>query len=144
MGLFIKLNQDEKRDYLKKFLGEDILIGDGDKKKKSEIEEKVEKIQEEIIENQEKIQLEKEYILQSPEDTKKFAKQVIESFDIDTIVLTGELASGKTKFVEGILEKYDLQDEISSPTFTIVNEYNVINEKFDKIYHLDVYRLRRS
>lgn len=54
------------------------------------------------------------------------------------IVLTGELGSGKTKLTEGILTYFGLEKEISSPTFTIVNEYNT--PKFD-IYHFDVYRL---
>jgi tRNA threonylcarbamoyladenosine biosynthesis protein TsaE len=54
------------------------------------------------------------------------------------IVLTGDLGSGKTKLTEGILTYFGLQNEISSPTFTIVNEYNT--EKLN-IYHFDVYRL---
>lgn len=48
------------------------------------------------------------------------------------------MGSGKTKFVEGILKFFGKEEEISSPTFTIVNEYNA--EKFN-IYHFDVYRL---
>ena len=56
----------------------------------------------------------------------------------DTIVLTGELGCGKTKFTEGFLSYFGLQDEISSPTFNIVNEYNTDNIN---IYHFDVYRL---
>ena len=55
------------------------------------------------------------------------------------IVLTGDLGSGKTKLTEGILTYFE--KEISSPTFTIVNEYNT--PKFD-IYHFDVYRLEDS
>lgn len=47
---------------------------------------------------------------------------------------------GKTKFVEGILSHFDLQDEISSPTFTIVNEYD--SDTGLKIYHFDLYRLK--
>jgi len=56
----------------------------------------------------------------------------------DIVILSGDLGSGKTKFTEGFLSFFGLQDEISSPTFTIVNEYskNDIN-----IYHFDVYRL---
>lgn len=56
----------------------------------------------------------------------------------DIVILSGDLGSGKTKFTEGFLSFFDLDDEISSPTFTIVNEYskNDIN-----IYHFDVYRL---
>lgn len=51
------------------------------------------------------------------------------------------MGSGKTKFTQGILEYFGLEDEISSPTFTIVNEY--INDKI-KIYHFDVYRLNHE
>lgn len=56
----------------------------------------------------------------------------------DIIILSGELGAGKTKFVEGFLSYFNLSDEISSPTFNIVNEYvsNDIN-----IYHFDLYRL---
>ena len=56
----------------------------------------------------------------------------------DTVVLTGELGAGKTKFTEGFLSYYNLEDEISSPTFTIVNEYK---SPLSTIYHFDVYRL---
>ena len=56
----------------------------------------------------------------------------------DIIILSGELGCGKTKFTEGILKYYGLENEISSPTFTIVNEYNA---KDVNIYHFDVYRL---
>jgi len=59
----------------------------------------------------------------------------------DTVVLTGELGSGKTKLTEGLLTYYGLEDEISSPTFTIVNEYVKDNIK---IFHFDVYRLEDS
>ncbi len=59
----------------------------------------------------------------------------------DVIVLTGELGSGKTKLTEGILTFFGLQNEISSPTFTIVNEYQT--PQFP-IYHFDVYRLEGS
>ena len=59
----------------------------------------------------------------------------------DIVVLSGELGSGKTKFVEGFLKNYGLENEISSPTFNIVNEYS----SFDtNIYHFDVYRLEDS
>lgn len=59
----------------------------------------------------------------------------------NTVVLTGDLGSGKTKLTEGILTYYKLEEEISSPTFTIVNEY--IKDDI-KIFHFDVYRLEDS
>lgn len=65
----------------------------------------------------------------------KFASKLIKK---DIVVLSGELGSGKTKFVQGVLKYFGLENEISSPTFTIVNEYHA---KKDNIYHFDVYRL---
>lgn len=50
----------------------------------------------------------------------------------------GNLGAGKTKFTEGLLSFWKLENEISSPTFTIVNEYS--NEDVN-IFHFDVYRL---
>lgn len=56
----------------------------------------------------------------------------------DIVVLNGELGSGKTVFMQGIAKYFGIENEVSSPTFTIVNEYitNDVN-----IYHFDVYRL---
>ena len=82
------------------------------------------------------------YISKNEQDTINFAKNFAKNLKIgDIIILSGELGSGKTKFVQGILEYFNLENEISSPTFTIVNEYisNNIN-----IYHFDVYRLEDS
>lgn len=83
-----------------------------------------------------------QFITKSETDTKKFAESLATHLSKnDIIVLTGDLGSGKTKFVEGILTHYGLQNEISSPTFTIVNEYQ---KDQTKIYHFDVYRLEDS
>ena len=72
-------------------------------------------------------------------ETKQFAKKLASKLNLgDIIVLSGELGSGKTKFTEGVLSYFNLSDEISSPTFTIVNEYDTKNVP---IYHFDVYRL---
>ena len=82
------------------------------------------------------------YNSKSEIDTLNFAKyfaSLLKKKDI--IVLSGDLGSGKTKFTEGILSFFNLQDEISSPTFTIVNEYN---SESTNIYHFDVYRLEDS
>jgi len=72
-------------------------------------------------------------------ETKQLAKNIASKLNKNSvIVLQGDLGAGKTKFTEGILEYFNLSDEISSPTFTIVNEYNA---KDINIYHFDVYRL---
>lgn len=82
------------------------------------------------------------FISKSPEDTLAVAKNFAKDLKIgDVIVLIGDLGSGKTKFTEGILSYFGIENEISSPTFTIVNEYN---SNDISIYHFDVYRLKDS
>ena len=80
-----------------------------------------------------------EFISNSDEETKELAQKIAKNLKKgDVIVLSGELGSGKTKFTEGVLEYFDVANEISSPTFTIINEYIT---KDINIYHFDVYRL---
>lgn len=67
---------------------------------------------------------------------KAFAKNIQKS---DILVLNGELGTGKTVFMSGIAKYFNIENQISSPTFTIVNEYILQNS--DKIFHFDVYRL---
>ena len=84
----------------------------------------------------------KEIITYSEQETKNIAKEIAsKTKNNSVIILNGELGAGKTKFTEGFLTYFGLENEISSPTFTIVNEYkkNDIN-----IYHFDVYRLEDS
>lgn len=81
----------------------------------------------------------KTIITNSEQETKNLARDLASKIDKNAvIVLSGELGAGKTKFTEGFLSYFGLENEISSPTFTIVNEYK--NEKAT-IYHFDVYRL---
>lgn len=83
-----------------------------------------------------------EIISNSANETMTLAKDFASNLKVgDVVVLHGELGAGKTKFTEGILTYFGLQNEISSPTFTIVNEYKKDNLN---IYHFDVYRLESS
>lgn len=59
----------------------------------------------------------------------------------DIICLTGDLGSGKTAFTQGIGLGLDITDYITSPTFTIINEYYTGRIS---LYHFDVYRLGSS
>lgn len=65
---------------------------------------------------------------------KNFAKNLEHC---DLVLLNGELASGKTAFTRGICENFSCADQVSSPTFTIVNQY--VGELI--IFHSDLYRL---
>ena len=82
----------------------------------------------------------------SPEETRSlgndFAKELKPG---DVIGLKGELGSGKTQFVKGICGYFGITDDVNSPTFIIVNEYEGNSPAGDiiKIYHLDLYRLNK-
>ena len=85
-----------------------------------------------------------EVILNNEQETIEFGKSLAEFLTSnDILVLTGDLGSGKTKLTEGILTYFGLEKEISSPTFTIVNEYSNPDINVN-IYHFDVYRLSDS
>ena len=58
----------------------------------------------------------------------------------DIVAMYGDLGAGKTAFVRGMARGLDSQDPVSSPTFTIVNEYSGRL----KLYHFDAYRLASS
>jgi len=57
---------------------------------------------------------------------------------IKTIMLRGELGSGKTTLVKSILKRIGVNDNVASPTFSIVNEYDFAG---NMIYHFDLYRI---
>lgn len=74
----------------------------------------------------------------SEAETKKIAREFAEGLNIgDIVALRGELGAGKTAFVKGIAEYFNIDGDVSSPTFTIVNEYNGDMT----VYHFDAYRL---
>lgn len=69
------------------------------------------------------------------------AKKLLESFDGEKIVaFEGPMGAGKTTLIKAICEELGVKDTISSPTFSIVNEYRTA--KGDKIYHFDFYRIK--
>ena len=79
-----------------------------------------------------------EYISNSCSDTEsiafEFAKKLKEG---DVVCMYGDLGTGKTAFVHGLAKGLGINEPISSPTFTIVNEYYGRL----KLYHFDVYRI---
>ena len=68
------------------------------------------------------------------------AKKVVEMAGPEKIwIFKGEMGAGKTTLIKALAEEFHIQDQISSPTFGIVNEYQ--NDSGDEFYHFDFYRL---
>jgi tRNA threonylcarbamoyladenosine biosynthesis protein TsaE len=75
-----------------------------------------------------------DYLTSSPEETEALARRVGESVDDGAVfLLVGDLGAGKTLFTRGLAA-----DEVSSPTFALVNQYDGGRLR---LYHLDLYRL---
>lgn len=75
------------------------------------------------------------------EDTQSLAENIeSEKFPNMVICLNGDLGSGKTVFTAAFAKSNEVEENITSPTFNIVKEY----EGDLKLYHMDVYRLEES
>ena len=75
----------------------------------------------------------------SSDETYKIGKSIGEKVKKGQVYcLIGDLGVGKTIFSKGFADGLDIKEDISSPTFTIVNEYDDGRIKF---YHFDVYRI---
>ena len=54
----------------------------------------------------------------------------------------GEMGVGKTTFIKEICKKLGVEDVVSSPTFSIINEY--LTENNESVYHFDFYRIEKE
>ena len=62
--------------------------------------------------------------------------------DKDIICFYGEMGVGKTTFIKEICKKLGVEDVVSSPTFSIINEY--LTENNESVYHFDFYRIEKE
>lgn len=84
-----------------------------------------------------------EFITHSPEETIALAEKIGGCLRAgDCIAYYGDLGAGKTTFTRGIAKGMGLPDEVSSPTFAIVNEYHGKGRL--SLYHFDMYRIMGS
>lgn len=78
------------------------------------------------------------YITNCEEETRELGREIAEKLSPGAVVaLSGDLGCGKTAFVKGVAARFGYTGDVTSPTFTLVNEY----EGDLNIYHFDVYRL---
>lgn len=77
-------------------------------------------------------------VIYSEEELSKIATQLLENFREPTVWLfDGQMGAGKTTLIKSICTQLGVKDEMSSPTFSIVNEY--VGET--EMYHFDFYRI---
>lgn len=85
------------------------------------------------------METEYKYTSHNEQDTMELAQNIeSEKFPNMVICLKGELGSGKTVFVKGFAQSLGIDENITSPTFNLVKEYNTGEMP---LYHMDVYRL---
>lgn len=59
-----------------------------------------------------------------------------------TVIFNGDLGAGKTHFIKGICKFFSVEEEATSPTFTIINIYNGYFDRSEiEIAHIDLYRI---
>ncbi len=68
--------------------------------------------------------------------------KIIPKIKNNILCLEGRMGSGKTTFIKSICTNLNVVDKISSPTFSLINEYKTING--DLIYHFDFYRIENK
>lgn len=57
------------------------------------------------------------------------------------ITLTGDLGAGKTTFVQKLAERLGVVEKVVSPTFGIMRVYEIEHDNFDRLVHIDAYRI---
>jgi len=83
--------------------------------------------------------------INSLEDTFLAAQQFLQIIQKDypesrCIAFNGQMGAGKTTFITQLCKVMNVVDKVSSPTFSIVNQY--ISPDFGEIYHFDLYRIK--
>lgn len=73
------------------------------------------------------------------EEWQNVIDQVLPHFKHNILLLKGNLGAGKTTFTQFLLKNLGSSDEVSSPTYAIVNEYD---SPKGKIFHFDLYRMK--
>ena len=80
-----------------------------------------------------------EFKLNKIEDWQKVVDEILPQLQHNILLLKGNLGAGKTTFTQFLLKKLGSNDEVSSPTYAIVNEYH---SPKGKIFHFDLYRMK--
>jgi tRNA threonylcarbamoyladenosine biosynthesis protein TsaE len=75
----------------------------------------------------------------SLENLHSIASEIMMAAENKTLLFYGQMGVGKTTLIKEICKKLGVLDNISSPTFSLVNEYETSNK--EKVFHFDFYRI---
>lgn len=82
-------------------------------------------------------------IVDSESELKEASKEIIKFSRSQSIWLFyGEMGAGKTTLIKAVASQYEIEDNVHSPTFSLVNEYR--NFKDEAFYHFDFYRIKNE
>ena len=82
-----------------------------------------------------------EFIINSLDEIHEVANKIINQLQYKLITFEGEMGAGKTTFIKEFVKALGTNDDVSSPTFSIVNEYETDS---GIVYHFDFYRLNHE
>ena len=71
---------------------------------------------------------------------KEVAEDVKKDINTNIVLISGEMGVGKTTLIKEVFLSMNVIDNVSSPTFSIINEYKTNQNKV--VYHMDLYRLK--
>tara|TARA_Y100000746_G_scaffold216486_1_gene211471 strand:+ start:6064 stop:6492 length:429 start_codon:yes stop_codon:yes gene_type:complete len=78
------------------------------------------------------------FVIKNENELDEIAQQLLKKYNFKIFLFYGEMGVGKTRFIKSLCKGLDVLDVVSSPTFSIVNQY--LNKNNDFIYHFDFYR----
>ena len=82
------------------------------------------------------------FIIRKEEELCAVAKMILEKYNSKVFLFYGEMGVGKTSFIKKFCKELRVSDIVSSPTFSIVNQYLNVNDEI--IYHFDFYRTEKK
>lgn len=89
------------------------------------------------------------HVLKSLEETQKFAEDFVSKLSPPqgralVVGLYGNLGAGKTTLTQSIAKTLGVSETVTSPTFVIEKIYELVDQKFTHLIHIDAYRLEKS